>query len=172
MEMRANIVLDAALISDWISRLILLDPGIIDDGNPEFLKYLFFPLTRISAKLFRDSDFRMASFKGSYYKPEQITQADVDAYMVASRTENFVNAMVSMLKNYTDPDELSSVGQVRQPVLLLWGEFDRGNPPENGYILEKEFQNAELHIIPGSGHYIHEEQPEMTSRLILDFLKN
>ncbi|MBN2659608.1 MAG: hypothetical protein JXR86_21295 [Spirochaetales bacterium] len=118
MEMRRNIVLDAALMSDRISTLIMLDPDIIDDGNPEFLKYLFFPLTRISAKMFRDSDFRMASFKNSYYKPEQITQADVDAYMEASRTENFVNAMVSMLKNYADPDELSSVGQVRQPVQL------------------------------------------------------
>jgi pimeloyl-ACP methyl ester carboxylesterase len=169
-SMGGNIVTHASFMGNDIVRLILLDPGIIDDGNPEFLKYLFFPLTRISAKLFRNTDFRMASFESSYFRPELITEADIEANMLASKTEGFVDSLVTMLRNYDDPKEFPLMADISQPVLLLWGEFDKGNPPANGKTILTQLQDGELRIIEDSGHYIHEEQPEQTAEFIDRFI--
>lgn len=122
--------------------------------------------------MFRDEDFRMTSFEHAYLYPENITEADVKAYMTASQTENFVNSLVNMLKNYSDPTEIEIVPLIDQPVLLLWGRYDKGNPPENGEILDDIFSNSRFYIIEESGHYIHEEQPQNTADYIKDFLED
>lgn len=169
-SMGGNIVLHTAKDNHLISSLILLEPGIIDDGNPSFVKYLFFPLTRISAKLFRDESFRMVSFENSYYKPESITDEDVEAYMVASKTRNFVKSLEVMLKKYQEPQEINIAPDIYQPTLILWGIHDQNNNWENGEIISQTIPNATLEIIEESGHYIHEEQPDSTVRQILRFL--
>lgn len=171
-SMGGNITLHAARNNHLVSSLILMDPGIIDDGNPKFLQYLFFPFTRISAKLFRNESFRMSSFENSYYRPENITMQDINTYMIASKTRNYVKSLEVMLKKYKEPDELKICPEIYQPTLVLWGRHDRGNTWENGEIITQTLPNAIFKIIEEAGHYIHEEQPVNTVTEMVHFLKN
>ena len=69
------------------------------------------------------------------------------------------------------PDLTPSLPKVRQPTLVLWGEDDHTLNPASFPHLAQELPNAESHMIPDSGHQPHIGQPELTNRLIFDFLE-
>lgn len=64
-------------------------------------------------------------------------------------------------------DELSSI---ELPVLILAGEEDMAIPVEKARSLHERITGSVLHIIPGSGHSITIEQPDVVNRLMEEFL--
>ena len=55
------------------------------------------------------------------------------------------------------------------PTLVMTGDADILVPPENSRILADRIPGAELRILEGGGHIFFLEQPEATSRALLDF---
>ncbi|MFH1152309.1 MAG: alpha/beta fold hydrolase [Pseudomonadota bacterium] len=76
------------------------------------------------------------------------------------RSYNLV-ARVDQNLNRLDPDQL----------LILWGEkdfvFDRAFLNQ----WKQRFPKAQCHVFPDAGHYLFEDKPRETSRIIQDFLK-
>lgn len=64
-------------------------------------------------------------------------------------------------------DELSTI---ELPVLILAGEEDMAIPVEKARSLHERITGSVLHIIPGSGHSITIEQPDVVNRLMEEFL--
>jgi pimeloyl-ACP methyl ester carboxylesterase len=58
---------------------------------------------------------------------------------------------------------------IRAPTLVLWGEDDRRSPLHIATQLHSTIPNAELQIIPHSGHMSNMEQPETFNRHVLRF---
>ena len=56
------------------------------------------------------------------------------------------------------------------PVLLVYGMEDKESPPINGRILNEAIAGSRLELIPGGGHFPHQENTEQTAGLIKDFL--
>lgn len=56
------------------------------------------------------------------------------------------------------PDRLASLAT---PTTILWGEADRINPVENGRALVSIQPSAHLVLVPGAGHNLHQEQPDV-----------
>jgi magnesium chelatase accessory protein len=52
--------------------------------------------------------------------------------------------------------------------LLLAGELDRAVPMSQQRAIVARTPGARLEIIPQTGHLLHEEQPEVVARFILD----
>jgi pimeloyl-ACP methyl ester carboxylesterase len=56
------------------------------------------------------------------------------------------------------------------PMLVLWGDRDRLIPIDQGRAFAESLEGAAFHAFPGSGHYLHNEQPEAFVRVVRAFL--
>ena len=68
----------------------------------------------------------------------------------------------------------SNVGQfapeIQAPTLLIAAELDDITPVSVQRELQTKFPRAEIHVIPGSGHLVHYEEPILVARHIREFL--
>lgn len=61
--------------------------------------------------------------------------------------------------------------RIGAPTLVLWGENDHMVPRSHGEIYARSIPNAQtLQIIADAGHSVHVEKPDVTAKIILDFL--
>lgn len=56
------------------------------------------------------------------------------------------------------------------PILVLWGDQDRLIPIEQGRAFARSLEGAIFQAFAGSGHYLHNEQPEEFVRVVRAFL--
>lgn len=67
------------------------------------------------------------------------------------------------------PDqEGAAPGQVKEPMLLVWGRRDFVTPVSQKEIARERFPDAEVRVLDRCGHFPHWDLPEETTRLILD----
>jgi pimeloyl-ACP methyl ester carboxylesterase len=72
-------------------------------------------------------------------------------------------------EKYTD--EVQSIyGQIRCPVMILWGEKDPWIPVEDGRKLATMIPGSILKIIPDAGHIMQDDAPEAIVAALLGFL--
>lgn len=67
-------------------------------------------------------------------------------------------------------DAVSRLGTIAAPTLVLTGDDDQIIPGENSELLAERIPNAELRIIPSTGHLFFLEQPGETIEILSDFL--
>lgn len=65
-------------------------------------------------------------------------------------------------------DELD---QVTAPTLFIWGSKDGFAPPQSGEEVVRQMPNARIEIIPEVEHLPWTEEPDLTARLISEFLR-
>ncbi len=86
-----------------------------------------------------------------------------------------MDAQKALLKAFNDSklDELNEVIQklpaLKVPVLILYGEKDIWLAPEMIRI-KNELPHARIRAIPKCSHFLQEDQPEIVSELLADFL--
>ena len=61
--------------------------------------------------------------------------------------------------------------RISAPTLVVWGENDHMVPLVHGQTYADRIPKAVLKLSPQSGHSVHVESPDMTARLVLDFLQ-
>ncbi len=54
------------------------------------------------------------------------------------------------------------------PTIIIWGDKDADTPFEEGKIINDKIKNSKLVVIPGAGHRLNKEQPEILSEKILE----
>jgi epoxide hydrolase 4 len=60
---------------------------------------------------------------------------------------------------------------VKLPTMVIWGEEDRALPPSMLDGLERFVPQLELRRVPGAGHWIIHERPELLAELMLQVLR-
>lgn len=68
------------------------------------------------------------------------------------------------------PDRLEALRAVRVPTLVVVGEHDVAQPPEESARLARAIPGARLEIVRGAGHLTAVERPREVSALLGDFL--
>ena len=63
------------------------------------------------------------------------------------------------------------LGELKMPVFIAHGDADTTIPVRCGHDLHRGIPGSELHIIPGAGHGLLTNEPELIRRLMLDFLE-
>jgi 3-oxoadipate enol-lactonase len=89
----------------------------------------------------------------------QVIQSDPRAYRAAMRALARFNI-------------LNSLSEIKSPTLVITGENDSTVPPSLQKKLANAIPNAQQVIIPGGGHGVSADQPEVFNRVLLDFLNN
>jgi 4,5:9,10-diseco-3-hydroxy-5,9,17-trioxoandrosta-1(10),2-diene-4-oate hydrolase len=153
-----------------IDRLVIIEGGFYHGKAPAFLKYLFFPLQKLSARLFYTQSGRRPSLQTSYYRKELVTDAMVEQYLIAAKTPNAINALAAMMKDESAKNYEGISSLVTQPTLLVWSAESKNHPLSDGKRLQREIKKSELIVINQSGHYIQDEQPQELARHIKQFL--
>lgn len=67
-------------------------------------------------------------------------------------------------------DTLSRLPLIQAPTLVLHGACDAMAPLGNARLLAERIPDAELRVVPGAGHAFPLERPEITFRLLTDWL--
>jgi pimeloyl-ACP methyl ester carboxylesterase len=84
----------------------------------------------------------------------------------------------AVLKLYRDTEDLGGGaaefverhGPCDIPALVIWGEHDAYIPSRFAPAQREAFPEADVHILPASGHWPYKDAPETVSRLLVEFL--
>ena len=80
-----------------------------------------------------------------------------------SRFQNDPNFRLSFEMKHTLPN-------LNIPTIFIWGEQDNFAPATLGRQLEKVLPNVPFHFVERAGHQAQNDQPDVVSRIMLDFL--
>lgn len=69
-----------------------------------------------------------------------------------------------------DHDLSGTLHQIETPSLVIWGAEDNTVPLRDAGVVDDEWPDADLRIIPKAGHWPHFEAPDVTRRLVASFL--
>src|SRR6266852_3130655 len=85
-----------------------------------------------------------------------------------AQCERALAQFLAFSQDATDNRTFLAQGKLQMPVLALGGEATFG--PMMGAVMRYVADNVEDVIIPDCGHWITEEQPAATTKLVVDFL--
>lgn len=63
------------------------------------------------------------------------------------------------------------LSKIEVPTLMIWGDRDKETPVEDGHIMKQNITGSSLVILPGVGHRLQKEAPEILQETVLNFLK-
>ena len=109
----------------------------------------------------------------AYWDQSLVDGEHVDRYAHSYRDRSAKRALVETCRRLVPPDQgaiAARYGELRLPVLLLWGRHDRIVPLSQGERLEAAIPGARLEIIGECGHNPQEEKPAETFAAIDRFL--
>lgn len=138
----------------------IISKGFVDGIGP--MSFLPAPLARAGIKVLKSEPLRSSANQMSYYDKD--TFATDDALKVGR---------LHCLRDCWDFKPATKVSKIDVPSLVLWGRQDGildGNEFANKFV--ETMPNAQLQWIEECGHVPHLEQPEVTAKLISDFLQS
>lgn len=110
-----------------------------------------------------------ASLENVYLDHNKVTDTLVQQYYDMILRAGNRSAFV---RRTYQPDTLwQQLGQVRQPTLLMWGQYDRVFPILTAYRFHDDLPNDTLIVYPKAGHIPMEELPEQTAADAYRFIK-
>lgn len=119
-------------------------------------------LAKNSYKLFCEAASERMIAEGSAQKVKD----DFRAGMLSIRHEVCYNDLLAC----DEFDIMEEVSQITVPTLILSATDDILTPVKYGEYLHSVITKSEFHIIPGSGHFMMQEQYEQFNRILSEFL--
>lgn len=154
-----------------VKRLVLIDPAGFPPKNERLLKLVLWPPL---------GELIFYAGAGLMLKPMAVSMFGknavddfVERYLPQMEYQGFRRSLLSTLRSGILGNNLpiyQQVGEVKLPVLLIWGEEDETVPFIHSEKLVEAIPQAQFHPIPGAGHVPQHEQPDVVNPLIRDFL--
>jgi pimeloyl-ACP methyl ester carboxylesterase len=107
-----------------------------------------------------------------YGDKRKVTDSLVNRYFELSLHEGNREAFLARMSMKLSSSNAQLIKTITVPTLILWGEEDRLIPIESAYKFADALPNDSLVIFKGIGHVPMEEAPELTAKVMQDFLKN
>jgi pimeloyl-ACP methyl ester carboxylesterase len=152
-------------------KLLLINPVAIRPWGSPFVQHV----RRHEAAFAGVPDYLQRAILTAYIRgavSREMTDAELAAYIVpwtgAIGQPAFYRQIAQMDVKFTDEIE-HRYGEMRCPVLLLWGSQDAWIPPARGAELASRMPACELREIHGSGHLMQEDAPEAIVAAALTF---
>jgi magnesium chelatase accessory protein len=122
-------------------------------------------VSKVVALRVRDADSveRMLGSTGSH-----LDTAGIELYRRLSERPSHVAAVLAMMARWDLEPLFAELPRLHVRFLLVAGELDRAVPVSQQRAVVARTPGARLEIVPRTGHLLHEEQPEVVARLILD----
>jgi pimeloyl-ACP methyl ester carboxylesterase len=159
------------LIEAGIPGITLLNDIQLSDYKRKW-NFIFMMVPNLPAELTRGKEDIYVGwwYKNKVYKPGVIPPGDVAAYVQAYAREGRMDAAFDYCRNIVNDMEFNKkqfAGKLPIRVLAVGGQH---SIPTMGESLRPYFQNVRSIVIPDSGHFVPEEQPEALANALLAFL--
>jgi pimeloyl-ACP methyl ester carboxylesterase len=141
------------------------DPYLLSNRPPE--------LSRVGRKVFDNPSAE--SFR-EYLQVNFYDQGLVTDELVDYLLRNFLDHPdhIEARKNSvsTPHSNMADLGQIKQPVLIIHGRYDRMVPVEQGLMMLNYLSDARILVLNNCGSWPPYEHPDEYNRYVLDHLKN
>ena len=98
------------------------------------------------------------------------SDAEISYYKSAWQNEGAVRAMIDWFRaGVSHPPPVEGDGMVDAPTLIVWGSRDVVLPARLAALSAQYCRDARVVEMPDAGHWLLHEQPEATSRQLVDF---
>jgi len=157
-----------------VERLVMIDAAGYPIQKPLIIKMAGMPFSRGLAKLFFGRWAVRWNLKEVFYHTDRVTKEKIEAYYERMRTEGALDAQVSVAKALdfrVFEGYARRIPEIQAETLIIWGREDAWILLESGLRFREEIARSTLVVIPECGHMPQEEYPEMTARLIGDFVE-
>ena len=163
----------ALLAPERVSRLVLVDSAsdrqmrsglaLAPLARPFFPVGALFTLHRLSV--------RRRLHQTAVHDPAYLTPEVLEGHFRPTQMKGHLRALGALMA-HRRRDEPLAPERIQQPTLILWGEHDRWLPLSEGEELARLIPNARLLAVRSAGHLPLEEQPALSNRALLDFLRS
>ena len=155
------------------SMVVMAGPGFIQ-RLPYMAEIFRLPLTGpLFVALYAPDAWVKIGLRAAYFDPQLVDREHVARYAPCYRDRDAKRSLVETCRSLVPPDceeIFGRYGNLRLPVLLLWGRHDRIVPLSQGQRLKEAIPGARLEVIEECGHNPQEEKPAETFRIIESFL--
>lgn len=106
----------------------------------------------------------------SFSDRSDITQADYHRLRADARRPGQGKVRAECFFAMRDHDLSGKLSKIETPTLVIWGAEDNTVPLRDAGIIEDEWPETDLRILPKAGHWPHFESPTATRRLVAAYL--
>lgn len=155
------------------SKIILVDPVAVAPWGSPFFSHVnrheeaFQGIPEYIHKAMVSAYVQGAQYKSM--EPETL-QGIIRPWLGSEGQKAFYRQIAQAKQKYTDEIE-SRYGDIRQPVLIVWGEQDTWIPIEQGRRLHDKIKTSAFVPIPGAGHLVQEDEPAVLLSRLLKFIE-
>lgn len=169
---------------EMVDRLIVLNlphPAKFAQGlsTPQQLLrswYIFlFQLPWLPEFILKFDDYQAIAktISGTAVNQLAFTPDDLETYRQASAKSGALTAMLNYYRNVFSSFLFQKNWDILQvPTLMIWGENDTALGKELTYNTATYVKNLEIKYIPGCGHWVQQEQPQLVNQYIREYLSN
>ena len=162
------VAIEAALAApDRVARLVLVDSaGLGDDVSLELVRLLDAP---------PGTDSSRALLQLFFEDQRLVLDAGVAEHHAAMARPGAHDAVQALRRDaFTDDGGQEPLdgrlAELRQPVLVIWGDRDRVFPVAHAERAQAALPDAELRLVAGAGHVPQVEDPAAFAGILTDFL--
>jgi len=153
-----------------VEKLILLDPsGFPFKSIPMVIKMAKTPVLNNFIRYVTPRSFIEKNIQEVYYDPTLIKASTLDRYydltLYEGNRDAFIDRAFIEREDYRDRLSL-----IKAPTLILWGENDAWIPVSDAPKFKAAIENAQVVIMPETGHVPMEEKPKESLSIVTDFL--
>lgn len=167
-------MLAALQYPERVESLILVDPAVYEGGGaPAWIRPLLnTPQMNHLGPLFT----RQLQTRGpeivqmAWHNPNKVTNEIMEGYTKPLQAENWDKALWHLTTSSRESNLQNQLQNFNLPILIITGDDDRIVPTEQSIRLASEIPNAQLVVIPQSGHVPHEETPQEFMQAVINFL--
>jgi pimeloyl-ACP methyl ester carboxylesterase len=110
--------------------------------------------------------------RSSAIRKEAFTDEDIQHYVDGFTKPGTVTAALNYYRAALRNPSSSPERKIAAPTLVIWGEDDKALSKELTYDMEPLFSGSfAIKYIPNCSHWVQEEQPELVTALLLEFLR-
>jgi pimeloyl-ACP methyl ester carboxylesterase len=169
----------ATLFPERVDKLLIVDGSMNvgeSDSNFDPVGWLLqFPPARQWARILMrwqlDDEQVTRRLLTAYYDPKFVTPEVATGYLAPQQIKDWELALLGIVRDSKKNDLAVPIDNITDaPILIIWGAEDTWVPISRGRALVDTFPDAELSIIPESGHLPMEEQAELFNEILLEFL--
>jgi len=157
-----------------LKRIVLIDSIAYDQKLPLFVNILRAPLLgQLGTTVLPPEVQTRSILKLAYFDDDKILDEAVSVYAEPLRKADGRYALLKTAEQII-PENIKSFSKryksILLPSLLIWGREDEIVPISIGERLSQAIPNSRFRVLENCGHIPHEEMPEETIRIIMEFL--
>ena len=153
-----------------VEKLVLLDPsGFPFKSTPMVIKLAKTPVLNNFVRYVTPRSFIEKNIKEVYYDHSLIKASTIDRYYDLTLFKGNRDAFID--RAYIErEDYLDRLSLIKVPTLILWGENDAWIPVSDATKFKVAIENAQVVVMPKTGHVPMEERPKESLAIVTAFL--